>query len=858
MTRRLYQLFLFTLPGWFREEFGREMTQAFVDSRGARAAHAPGVIALGVRLHLEALRQDAACALRTLRQTPAFTLAAVATLAVGLGPTLVIANFLFQIVLAPLPFPEPDRLVRLFNARPERTQPRVLLSVPDFMDLHARQPVFDAFAAHTGTSVAMVIGGSARQVDGVLVTADLHDVLKIEPRLGRRLLPQDSAPGAAPVIVLGDGLWQNEFGGRTDIVGTTVTVDGAVTTIVGVLPRVMDFPLGTANLWVPLTLDPANGTRGTHYLHGSARLKSGVTIPQAQDALNGIALGLAAAYPDTNAGKTIEVFGLKEQFNGDAPRLLAVLSGAIAAVLLIACLNVASLLTVRASLRGSELAMRTALGATGRRLRRQLLVEHVVLALVGGAVAIPLGLALHRAIVTYQILNLPRTATTFSWEPVAGLLGLVIVIGELLAAIGIRRTTGASASATLLGSVRQTGHRSVVRLRQVLVVAEVAATLVLLATASLMLQSAQRLASVDPGFRTDQVLTFGVVLPQQAYRDAPARRSFVDRVIDGLKALPGVRNAEVAAYAPMGDMRATRRFARTNRPLPPTGQEPMAIDVPVGPDYFSLMGIALVDGRPFADADGPDAPQVMIISESMAQTHFPGERAVGQQIRFYSSRPGGTPPPAREIVGVVRDVRQDGVRTAPLPQMYSPYAQTTWGFVSFFVLTVGDAAALSASVQRVVSSVDPERPARDVQTTSAIVSNSTGRHRAITWMLLTLAVLAIVLASVGLYGIVATAASARTRELAIRAAVGAAPRSLLFLISRQALGAAALGVIIGIAASTVATRGLAAFLFEVESGDPTTLATVGAALLAVAALATYVPARRAVTANPAGALKETC
>ena len=855
MSRRCYRLLLLTLPGWFREEFGREMTQAFVDSRGSLLANAPAVTALAIRLHSEALRQDLLYAWRTLRQTPTFTFAATGTLAVGLGPTLVVASLLYQVVLSPLPFNDPDQLVRFWHARLERNQTRVPLSIPDYMDFRARQDVFEAFAAHTGTSVAMIIDGAPRQVTGVLTTSDLHDVLRLHPILGRGLLRQDEAPGAPPVIVLGPSLWRNEFGGRTDVVGTHVKVDGADTTIVGVLPEGFDFPQGSANAWVPITLDPQNGSRATQFLNGTARLKPGVSLVQAQDAMNGLALGLANAYPDTNAGKSVELFGLKEQINGDAPRLIVILSVAIAAVLLIACLNVASLLTVRASMRGAELAVRAALGATARRLRRQLMVEHLLLAAGGGVLAIPLGLALHRAIIEQRLLSLPRTATGFGWEPVAALVVLVLMIGAVLARVAIRRTSTVSASSTLLGSVRQTGSRGVMQLRHGLVIAEVAATLMLLVTAGLMLESARRLALVDPGFRTEDVLTFGVVLPGHAYMEPSARLSFANRVVDGLKALPGVRNATVGAYAPMGDMRGTRRFARADQPPPATGQEPVALDLPVGADYFSVMGIEVREGRAFTERDGPDAPPVMMVSETFARANFPGESAIGRQIRFFSSRPGGTPPPTREIVGVVRDVRQDGVGQAPIPQMYSPYTQNTWSFVSFFLLVDGDPSTLATSVQRVVTAVDPERPARDVLTLQAIVRGSTERHRAITFMLLSLAGLAILLAMVGLYGLVATAAASRAREMAIRAAMGARPPELLRLVLGQALIAAAAGIAIGLVTSLAATKGLESLLYEVPAKDPRILGATSAILLLVSGLAGYLPARRAMIENPAQILR---
>ena len=854
MSRRLYRLLLLMLPGWFREEFGREMTQAFVDSRGSLLSNGRDLAALGMRLHGEALRQDLVYAFRTLRQTPTFTIAAIATLAVAWAPRWSWRTFFTRSCCR--------RCVR--SVRPARAH--VACAPREKPDSRA--------------AVDAGLHGLPRETDGVRglcgahrhqrrddhrqhrrarspasSTSDLHDVLRVHPILGRGLETQDEAPGAPPVMVLGQSLWQTEFGGRRDVVGTHVKVDGADTTIVGVLPEGIDFPAGSTNAWVPLTLDPANASRATQFLNGTARLKPGVTLAQAQDTMNGLAKGLAEAYPDTNAGKSVELFGLKEQINGDAPRLIVVLSAAIAAVLLIACLNVASLLTVRASMRASELAVRTALGATGRRLRRQLMVEHMLLAAGGGALAIPLGLALHRTIVEKRLLSLPRTATGFGWEPVAALGILVVLIGVALAWIAIRRSSTSSASSTLLGSVRQTGGRGLVRLRQGLVIAEVAATLILLVTAGLMLESARRLAAVDPGFRTENVLTFGVVLPGQTYMEPKNRLSFATRVVDGLKALPGVSNATIGGYAPMGDMRGTRRFARADQPPPASGQEPVALDLPVGADYFSVMGIDVKEGRAFTERDGPDAPPVMIVSDAFATANFPGESAIGRKIRFFSSRPGGTPPPTREIVGVVSDVRQDGMSVKPIPHMYAPYAQNAWGFLTFFILTDGDPTQVSASVQRVVTAVDPERPARDVLTTQAIVRGSTERTRAISWMLLTLAGLAILLAMVGLYGIVATAGAARSREIAIRAAIGAQPGSLLRLVLGQALIASAIGVAIGVGGSLAVTQGLGSLLYEVPAKDPLILLGTSGLLLLVSAVAGYLPARRAMVENPAQVLR---
>jgi predicted permease len=864
---RAYRLLLFFLPGWFREEFADEMSTVFREQHRAAAADGIAtcaalwlrtvgeVTALAWRLHTETLVQDLKYAARTLRKTPAFTTAAVGTLALGLGPTLVIANFLYQVVVAPLPFPDPDRLVRVWNGRPDRSQSRIPLSVPDYLDFRARQSAFDALAAHVGTSVAMIVGSAPRQIAGVLTSAELHRVLGVHAVLGRDLTDADTKPGAPRVIVLGPALWRSEFGGRDDVLGQHIRIDGEPTTIVGVLPDGLDFPFGSANAWLPMTLDPANFNRGTHFLNVTGRVKSEVSIEQAHEALDIVARALGETYPDTNTGQLTEVISLKDEFNRDAPRLLGVLSAAVGAVLLIACFNVASLLTVRASVRGTELAVRTALGATARRLRRQLIVEHLVLALAGGLIGGALGFVLHRVIVEERLLALPRTANAFGWQAVAAVLLLVVLIGVAFAWLAAYRSARSAPSTPLLGAVRHTGTRRLVRLRQGLVMAEVAAALILLVTAGLMLKSAARLAAVDPGFRTDGVLTFGVVLPSSTYREAADRVRFADRVVERLRALPGVRQAASGGYAPMGEMRATRRYAVADKPLPPSGQEPTALDLPVGPGYFEVMGIQVLSGRTFTERDTADAPPVMIVSEEFARRVFPGEPAIGRRIRFYSGRPGGTPPPTREIVGVVHDVRQDGVRAKPIPQMYSPFSQTSWSFLSFFVLADSDPSALAPTVQRAVAEVDPMRPARDILTTRAIVRGSTERHRAMTSMLLSLAALAMALATIGLYGVSATATTARSRELAIRAAIGAAPAALLRLVLKQGLVTASLGVIAGAAGSLALTRGIETLLYEVQPRDPTTVALTAVLLLAVTSLASYMPARRALAQNPAEVLR---
>jgi putative ABC transport system permease protein len=655
------------------------------------------------------------------------------------------------------------------------------------------------------------------------------------------------------VLVLGADLWRTEFGGRGDVVGDTIRVDGVPTEIVGVLPPI-DFPAGSRNYWLPLAIDPNSG-RGSHYLNATGRLAEGVSATQASDVVNGIARSLAEHYPSTNAGNAVELVGLKQQLNGDAPRIISVLAVAIAAVLLVACTNVASLLAVRASMRQSELALRTAVGATLRRLRRQLLIEHLLLAALGAIVAIALAVPLHRFLVEQRLLALPRTTpVTIAWPAFVLLIGLAIAIGAALARISARRPAMAASAASLLTGIRQTGSRGQLRFRRGLVMVEVAGALALVIVAGLMMRSAVRLAAVDPGFRLDSVMTFGVVLPPGSFNEPSQRVQFVDRVLDELRRIPGVEAAASAGYAPMGQMRATRRFAPAGRPAPP-GAESLALDMPVGAGYFAVMGIPLVDGRTFDSRDTATSQPVLIVSETLAREQFPGEEAVGQVIGYYASRPGAAPPPSREIVGVVRDVRQDGVNRQPIAQMYSPYSQAPWGFSSFFVRVSGDPAAVTPQLQRAVSAVDPTRPVRDLKTTSEIVEGSLARQRALTWMLSALAGIALLLATIGLYGVSATAAAARSRELAIRAAVGAQPGALLRLVLAQGVLTAVLGVAAGAGVGAVVSQGLGALLYDTPARDPATFAATAALLLAIAALASYLPARRALRANPAEVLR---
>jgi predicted permease len=435
---------------------------------------------------------------------------------------------------------------------------------------------------------------------------------------------------------------------------------------------------------------------------------------------------------------------------------------------------------------------------------------------------------------------------------IAFLATLTTCIAVTLGWLVSRRAT--RAAAITAGQRTQSSSRDVVRLRQALVSVEVGAAVVLLIAAGLLLQSAARVLAVDPGFRTDNIVTFQINTPMPQYMEPASRVRFIDALVARLKQLPGVEAATSAAYSPMGTTRATRRYAIEGEPLPKPGTEPLAIDLPAGPDYLKVMGLRLIDGRWIDERDRPDSPPVVVISESFARQNFPGQRAVGRRLRYFSSRP--PQPPSPEIVGVVSDVRQFRVTEAEAPQMYVPHSQRPWTFATYFVRTAGDPRSVMSSLQSAVQSIDRERPIERLHTVEELVSTSTADRRALGALLALAATIAVLISAIGVYGVTAATTAARRRELAIRAAVGADQAQLMRLVIRQAMTAALIGIVAGIGGGVAASSLLEAVLFEVRARDPLTYGGVGAALVAVCWLATYLPARRALTISPAAALKE--
>ena len=852
MSDRVYRLLLLTLPRGFRDEFGREMLQAFIDGDGSLAADGPGVIALAIRLRADQVRMDCRDALRGLLHQKTFTLTAVATLALALGPATAVFTLIDRVLLDPLPHARDlDRIVYAWSASPERNRHEFPWSELNYLDHRERITGLSHLGVIIDTSAT--IGGEApEQVTGAWVSEDMLDVLGVYPVRGRKFEAADMRPGAPPTIILG-----HRFAGRkfpnADAVGQTLTVDGRPTAVIGVMPEEFDFPAGDSNFWQPVMIDPATSNRAQTYLRAMGRLRPGVSLAQVHDQMNAVAADLERQYPESNAGYRVVVVPARTQLTRNVRRTVMVLGLAAVAILLLACTNVASLLVVRTAGRQNELSVRTALGASSSRLSRQLLLEHLLLALVAAAVAVAVAGGLLELIGISRLVPASQIERARLDAPaLAFLVGLMTLIAIAIGWIVSRRATKVAVIAA--GPRTQSASREVVRLRQALVGIEVAAAAVLLIAAGLLLQSATRLLAIDPGFRTENIITFQITLPAARYGEAASRILFVESLVERLRQLPGVQSATSAAYSPMGSMRATRRFAIDGEPLPKPGSEPIAVDLPAGPDYLAVMGLRLMDGRWISEHDRPDAPPVVVISESFARQYFPGQRAVGRRLRYFSSRP---PQPASpEIIGVVSDVRQFGVAEAEAPQMYMPHAQRVWMFANYFVRTSGDPRAAMPSLARAVQEIDAERPIERLSTLDELVRRNTADRRALGALLTLSAVIALLISAIGVYGVTAATTSARRRELAIRAAMGADRARLMRLVTRQAMTASVIGIAAGIGGGLAASTVLEAVLFEVHARDPITYAGGGAMLLGVCWLATYLPARRALTMSPATALKD--
>ena len=794
------------------------------------------------------LRQDLRYAVRAIRKQPGFAAVAVLTLGLGIGPITAILTLAHAVLLKPLPFKEPERLVRVWkNANNS-------VSVPDFVEWRDQNQTCEQMGTFSLYSVFNLVGeGEPEAIQGSVVSADMLTALGVEPLLGRLFLPDEDKPGASPAMVLSHTLWQQRFNGDPNIIGRQLTFNAQPYTVVGVMPKGFEFPIDVTGtrLWATDVFDPNDPTtpRGNNFLNVVARLKPGVSREQAQTNLQTI---LEPQYPNP---VPVSLMSLHEQLVGDTRTPLLVLLGAIAFVLLIACANVANLLVIRSAARQKEVAVRIALGASQFRLFRQLLTESVLLATIGGVLGLLLAFFSLDLLIGFSPVRIPRLEEVGIDASVLGFLSLIVLLTGLVFGTlsSFRLSERDLREALKEGTGRATSGRSRQRLRSALVIAEIALSLVLLVGMGLMLRSFFKLRAVDPGFRSEGVLCVNVMLPPSRYPERNQRADFIRQTLERMEALPQVRSVGSAAFNTWTMGISSRRFAIEGLPLPEPGHENFANYISASPEYFRTLSIPLIAGRAFTLRDDLQAPGVAIINQALAHRFFPGEEAIGKRIRFYSTR--DPQPPWLEIVGVVSDVKQISLDSEQRPEIYVPHAQGAHPALTFFLRTDQDPLSLTSAAKSAIQAVDKDQPVAWLTTLDQVLAGSVSSRRGLMFLLGVFAVIAVMLAAVGIYGVISHSVSQRTHEIGIRMALGARPVDVLKLVVRQGLVLVVIGVGAGLVGATALTRVLSSLLFGVSATDPFVFTGVGLTLVIVALLACYIPARRATRVDPCVALR---
>jgi putative ABC transport system permease protein len=805
---------------------------------------------------MQILLNDLRHATRWLLRNRGFTALAVLTVGLGVGATTVIFSAVHGVLLKPLSYPEPDRLVMIRGAVAARPGRPAMISYPDYRDWRHESRSFETMAALRTADVTMAGPGGPERVEGARATASFFQALRVVPALGHVFPPEVDQPGGERVAVLGNGLWRRRFGADPMLVGRSITLSGQPHTVIGILPASFRPPreVERAEVFVPLALDGETlEQRGGRSLVAIGRLQSGVDIAQARAELATVALRLEKEHPD-NTGRGAMVESLHADTVGELRRPLLVLLGAVAFVLLIACTNVANLVLPRALARRREVAIRTALGATRSRLIRQLLTESVLLGVIGGVAGLALAHWGLSALVALAPANTPRLQDIALDGRV---LGFTVAL-SLATGLAFGLVPALSASRTdVQASLRESGRNPGLARHpgaRLLVVAEIALSLVLMAAAGLLLESFRRLLSVDPGFDPDHVLTLAVSLPDTRYPRPDQRARFYAELLERVRILPGVISAAaITPLALVGDGGVATRFTVEGRPAPPPGQKPRAEYRAVTAGYFETMRIRLKKGRTLHAGDRREAPAVAVVNETLATQVFPGQDPLGQRLTIgigtYPSDPH-----TFEVVGVIGDV-QSGRGPAP-PEIYVPHPQQSWSWMSLVVRTSGDPVSLAGTVRREVTALDPEQAVYNVRPLPELLSDSLAARRFIMALLGGFALLGLALATVGVYGVLAASVERRTGEIGLRLAVGADPRDVLRMVLGQAARLVAAGVTLGLLAAYALTRVMQSLLFGVSATDPATFAAVAGVEAMAALLASYMPARRAARLDPVAALRE--
>jgi putative ABC transport system permease protein len=796
------------------------------------------------------LLADLRYAVRLLRKTPVFTIAAIGTLALGIGANTTIFSLYRSVLLQPLPYTNPDQLVMVWEDASRVGFPKNTPAPGNYNAWRAQNRSFSDMAATRGANASLTMDGAPEQVLGRAVSANFFDVLGVRPQLGRAFAAGEDTDGAR-VVVISHGLWQRRYSGASDIVGRTMVMNDAKYEVVGVAPKSFVFRDRDIDYWVPMRLSPQQiDSRGTHFLNVVARLKPGVAVSAADADIKAIAKRMAEQYPDTNRQLGAAVFPLREEVLGDTRLELIALMIAAMAIVLIACANLASLLLSRAAGRRGEYAVRLSIGATRLRLARQVIVEALCLSFAGGMLGLVMPVAtatlLERLIPTG--LQLPVTSI-LDWQLLAFAAALSIATGVLFSIGPALQSATASASQALQQHARGTLGGSTRRFRDGLVVLQVAATLVLLVAAGLMLRTLANLGAVELGFDADHLLTMQVALPQPKYADAQKRRAFQERVIRAVRMLPGVENAAFGSTLPFQSIGGTRWFEIEGSSGPPDEFHDALFRVGT-PDYLKTLEAVTAEGRLIDARDVDGAPLAVVINETLAKRFLPNQTAAGHRLRFDPDGPWFT------IVGVVKDVLERGYEQEDKPATYVSSAQIPEGFMNLVARVAGDPLAYAPAVQKTIQSVDPDQPVRLVRSMTDIIGLSVGDRRQHTTLLVAFGALALLIASIGLYGLLAQSVAARSREIGLRMALGATWRHVVSMVMSRGLLLAAIGVLLGVVIARTVTRAMRTLLYNVSAGDVSTYGIVLAVLGGVAIAACAIPAFRAARLDPIVVLRE--
>jgi putative ABC transport system permease protein len=804
------------------------------------------------------MMSDLRYTVRTLIKSPGFTTIALLTIALGIGANTALFSVVNAVLWRPLPYPQPERLMMVWVHNPRQGFDKDVATYPTFNDWRNQSRSFEHLAAYFGASVSLTGAGDPVQLRGARVTPSFFPTLNVRPALGRWLTERDATAGHERVVILEQGLWRLRFGGDPTIIGRTIQLSGQPYEVVGVMPAGFQYP-DDATLWLPLApvapYKEIMESRGSYWLNVIGRLRADSTQTAAQVEMDALARQLEQQYPDTNGGQGVRLTALHDEIVGDVRRVLLVLFGAVGCVLLIACANVANLLLTRATGRHRELAIRAALGAARIRLVRQLLTESLVLAVAGAGTGMLLATWGVAALQQASPTNIPRlTSITIDGPVLLFTLGIALATGVIFGVAPAWQGASTNQAEALKEGGRSGGEGARgVRIRYILAVMEVAVALVLLVGAGLLARSLAAIARTDLGFNPRNVLALSIQLPRQKYVEDSKVVQFYEDVAERIAALPGARSVGVGSSVLLGPLPQSAGLSVEGRLAPPN-----AVDIPVPYDtvtngYFRTLGIPLTRGRLFGPEDTATAPAHVIVNEAFVRRFFPSEDPLGKRVTF--NDPQDKDVRWLTIVGAVADTRRGGISRPPWAELYFPLTQSADPRLTVLVRTAGDPITMARAAQEQVWAVDPAQPVASIRTLEELLARAQANRRFTMMTLGVFAVVALLLAAVGIYGVIAYSTAQRTHEIGVRVALGARRADVLHMVLRDGLRIGTLGTIIGIAVAAAATRLLSSLLFGVSPHDPLTFVVLPVMLLIVVLLASWIPARRALAVEPVTALR---